>query len=156
MQPEKNYTVCPVCFNEREFQLEGDSGPHVKHLYTTDAAFNGPGKNRSIKDSYFFNAEGAPAFWVHLFPLCQECCGTGAVLPDEDFKLLQREVTTLTENLLGIIERFREHPEVLREHAERITLVLLPLIVRRSLRLVRRPAKHSYARYLANLFDLEM
>ncbi|MBU1239951.1 hypothetical protein KKF84_15675 [Myxococcota bacterium] len=156
MQPNENYTICPVCFKDREFELEGESGPHVKHLYTTDAGFNGPGKNRSIKDNYFFNAEGAPSFWVHLFPLCKECCGTGVVLSDDDFKQLQMEVSMMTDNLQSIIHSFKDHSDVLREHAERLTLVLLPLIVRRSLRLVRRPAKHSYARYLANLFDLEM
>lgn len=152
--PNENYSICPVCFKDLEFELESASSPQVKHLFTTDAGFNGPGKNREIKDTYFFNAHGGPAFWVHLFPLCPECCGTGIIHESEDFIQLQNEVRMMTDSLQAIMATFKDDPEVLREHADRLTLVMLPLVVRRSLRLVRQPANHCYSRYLANLFNL--
>ncbi len=148
--------TCPVCFKERDFVYEDEGSPDITHLFTTDAAFNGPGKDRTVRDSYLYRGEkeGAPAFWVHLFPICAQCCGTGVVVQEEDFFQLQREVREMHTNLNTIMARFQEDPRMLREHAERLTRVLIPFIVRRALSLVKRPAQHSYARYLSNLFGV--
>jgi hypothetical protein len=154
MTANNSYSTCPVCFESTEMKLENEKSPEIKHLFSSDSAFIGPGKERSVTDTYAFSGEGYPNFWVHIFPICPKCCGTGLVVDSEDFTKLQSEVKMATENMQNIIKAFSKEPSVLKEHAERLTYVLTPLIIRRALRLVETPARHSYARYLANLFNL--
>ncbi|MBU1221481.1 hypothetical protein KKF34_17230 [Myxococcota bacterium] len=150
----KDFNICPVCFKDRPFELEQDNDPDKKHLFSCDSDFRGVGKDQTIQDAWEFEEDGHPKFWIHLFPICPVCCGTGIVLDTDEFVALQAEVAMVVDNLLQIIKAYEHHPSILREHTDRITLVLVPMIVRRILHLVPRPARHSYARYLGNLFNL--
>ncbi|MBN2724261.1 MAG: hypothetical protein JXR95_09340 [Deltaproteobacteria bacterium] len=149
-----DYGICPVCFKETVFELEKYDDPDKKHLFSSDSEFSGIGKDASIQDIFEFQEDGHPKFWIHLFPICPVCCGTGIVLETDEFVALQAEVAMVVDNLKEIIKSYPADPSILREHTDRITQVLVPMIVRRALTLVPTPARHSYARYLANLFNL--
>ncbi len=145
---------CPICLTSQSFELETEEDYDRRLISFSDTNFQGPGKDRSITDAYCFEVEGSPKFIVHVFPLCPSCCGTGVVIQNEDFAQLQSEVAMVTDNLEQIIETYSKDPSTLREHTDRLTRVMIPLIARQALILVRTPAKGSYARYLTNLFNL--
>lgn len=147
---------CPLCMNTQQLELETEEDADRRMISSADTNFAGPGKDRAVTDAYCFEVDGSPKFFVHVFPLCPSCCGTGVVIQSDDFAQLQAEVAMVTDNLEQIIQRYRSNPATLREHTDRLTRVLIPLIARKALHLVHTPARGSYARYLTNLFNIRL
>ncbi len=154
--PQKDpHKICPDCFNSRKFEPEENKQLEVKRILCRESDFSGPGKDRSVNDLYLIKQEesGQPDLRIHLFPLCPTCCGTGVVLNTDVFVQLQAEIAMVMDNIDGIIEKYRDDPKLLIEHTDRITRVLIPVIIKTALECVEKPAKNSYARYLSNLMN---
>ncbi|PKN24557.1 MAG: hypothetical protein CVU65_11435 [Deltaproteobacteria bacterium HGW-Deltaproteobacteria-22] len=147
---------CPICMSNQRFELESEDDADRHLISSSDTAFLGPGKDRSVTDAYCFEVPGSPKFMVHVFPLCPSCCGTGVVIQDEDFAQIQAEVAMATDNLEQVIKYYSADPSTLREHTDRLTRFMIPLIARKALHLVHTPARGSYARYLTNLFNIRL
>ncbi len=147
---------CPICMSSQHFSIESEDDADRHLISSSDTDFQGPGKDRSVTDAYTFEVPGSPKFLVHVFPLCPSCCGTGVVIQNEDFAQLQAEVAMATDNLEQVIGCYSADPSTLREHTDRLTRVMIPLIARKALHLVHTPAKGSYARYLTNLFNIRL
>ena len=142
---------CPVCFANREFALEDSCDPERHRVFESDASFSGPGKDRSVQDTYYFHVSGQPPVRVHIFPLCTTCCGTGVVVNSDEFVQLQAETAMAMDTLHEIMDKYRHDLRALRERSDRITRVMIPFIIRKALKVVKRPAKDSYARYILNI-----